>query len=132
MRQSEFQQIKQEKDLVWGRVGGVKPPYPFPLQRLLSVIEFFLHPKQVWLFGSRARGDFREDSDWDLLVVVSDQQAENGATDEMLAWSLRKKAGIQADIIVVSESDFFLGASVVNTLVYEVVNEGVLLVGEHK
>lgn len=25
----------------------------------------------VWLFGSRARRDFREDSDWDILVLTS-------------------------------------------------------------
>jgi len=25
----------------------------------------------LWLYGSRARGDFRPDSDWDLLVVVN-------------------------------------------------------------
>ncbi|WP_276954250.1 nucleotidyltransferase domain-containing protein [Allomeiothermus silvanus] len=25
--------------------------------------------EQAWLFGSRARGDALEDSDWDLLVV---------------------------------------------------------------
>ena len=25
---------------------------------------------RVVLFGSRARGDFREDSDWDLLVII--------------------------------------------------------------
>ncbi|QHV99075.1 nucleotidyltransferase domain-containing protein [Spirosoma endbachense] len=24
---------------------------------------------EVWLFGSRARGDFREDSDWDFLIL---------------------------------------------------------------
>jgi len=26
--------------------------------------------KSIILFGSRARGNYREDSDWDLLVVV--------------------------------------------------------------
>lgn len=26
----------------------------------------------MYLYGSRARGDFREDSDWDFLVVVKD------------------------------------------------------------
>ncbi len=26
---------------------------------------------EVILFGSRARGDFREDSDWDLLILLS-------------------------------------------------------------
>lgn len=25
---------------------------------------------QLWLYGSRARGDFRPDSDWDLLILL--------------------------------------------------------------
>jgi hypothetical protein len=31
-----------------------------------------LDPEEVWLFGSRARGDHRPDSDIDLLVVLPD------------------------------------------------------------
>lgn len=27
---------------------------------------------EVWLFGSRARGDAREDSDWDFLVLTAE------------------------------------------------------------
>ena len=27
----------------------------------------------VWLFGSRARNDFREDSDWDILVLTDNE-----------------------------------------------------------
>lgn len=38
------------------------------LRRLVARYE----PVQVWLFGSRARGDATEASDWDLLVVVPD------------------------------------------------------------
>lgn len=26
---------------------------------------------EVWLYGSRARGDYKADSDWDLLVIVN-------------------------------------------------------------
>lgn len=26
---------------------------------------------QIWLYGSRARGDAREDSDWDLLILLN-------------------------------------------------------------
>jgi len=26
--------------------------------------------EKIILFGSRARGDYREDSDWDILVIV--------------------------------------------------------------
>jgi uncharacterized protein len=42
------------------------------LRFLLARIEETYRPLQVWLFGSRARGDARPDSDWDLLVVVPD------------------------------------------------------------
>ena len=42
------------------------------LQRLLDRIVPALEPEAVYLFGSRARGDFHEDSDYDLLVIVPD------------------------------------------------------------
>jgi hypothetical protein len=42
-----------------------------PESLLDGVIEQF-HPVRVILFGSRARGDARPDSDYDLLVVVDD------------------------------------------------------------
>ncbi|HEV8594900.1 MAG TPA: nucleotidyltransferase domain-containing protein, partial [Thermoplasmata archaeon] len=37
--------------------------------RFLSRLRRVLHPERVILFGSRARGDSRHDSDYDLLVV---------------------------------------------------------------
>ncbi len=30
---------------------------------------------KIILFGSRARGDFKKDSDWDLLVIVDKEGA---------------------------------------------------------
>jgi len=30
----------------------------------------------VWLYGSRARGDFRSDSDWDLLVLIDKEKQQ--------------------------------------------------------
>ena len=45
-------------------LAGVKPL----LERLIAQ----WHPDQIWLFDSRARGEAVAGSDWDLLVVVSD------------------------------------------------------------
>ena len=38
-------------------------------RRFLGRLQRALHPQVVILFGSRARGDHRPDSDYDLLVV---------------------------------------------------------------
>lgn len=43
-----------------------------PKDLLASVVAYF-DPVQVILFGSRARGDARLDSDYDLLVVLDDE-----------------------------------------------------------
>ena len=42
---------------------------------LARIIEV-LHPEQVWLFGSRARGEARIDSDWDFLAILPDSAPE--------------------------------------------------------
>ena len=42
------------------------------LDRTIARIVETMNPEAVYLFGSRARGDARPDSDYDLLVIVSD------------------------------------------------------------
>lgn len=37
---------------------------------------------EVFLFGSRARGDFRPDSDWDILILVDDKKVTNDIEDK--------------------------------------------------
>lgn len=42
------------------------------LAQILAIVREQLDPSEVILFGSRARGDARSDSDYDLLVVEED------------------------------------------------------------
>jgi len=37
---------------------------------------------EVYLFGSRARGDFRPESDWDILILVDDNKITNEIEDK--------------------------------------------------
>jgi uncharacterized protein len=37
---------------------------------------------EVFLFGSRARGDFRPDSDWDILILVDNKKVTNDLEDK--------------------------------------------------
>ena len=36
----------------------------------------------VYLFGSRARGDFRDNSDWDILILVNENKVTNDIEDK--------------------------------------------------
>lgn len=47
---------------------------------------------QAWLYGSRARGDNHDDSDWDLLILLDKDRISNSDYDNigfpfsMLGW----------------------------------------------
>lgn len=38
---------------------------------------------QVWLYGSRARGTEREDSDWDLLILIDKDEIDSRDEDNI-------------------------------------------------
>ena len=37
---------------------------------------------EAFLFGSRARGNFRPDSDWDILILIDDNKVTNDIEDK--------------------------------------------------
>jgi predicted nucleotidyltransferase len=88
------------------------------------IVELF-SPQQILLFGSRARGDARPDSDVDLLVVMP------------VAGSPRAKAieigvalhdvDVPKDIVVVRPEDFAWRRRVTGTLEYPAFHEGKVL-----
>ncbi len=75
---------------------------------ILSTAEKFgIKVEKIILFGSRARGDYKKESDWDILVV----------TREKLGWMLRKeflaeilrnliKSKIKTDILIIDKDAF--------------------------
>lgn len=83
-------------------------------------------PSQVWLFGSRARGEATTDSDWDLLVVVPDETPDD-ELDPLVGWQLRKESRVRADLIPCRASDFREDRDTPNTLAHEAAHRGVLI-----
>jgi uncharacterized protein len=99
-------------------VGAIRP--------LLDRIIARWNPQQVWLFGSRARGDSTPDSDWDLFVVVDDSM-EEGELDPGVGRRLRRECGLRADVIPWRASEFSEFRGTPNTIAYSVAQDGKLL-----
>lgn len=83
-------------------------------------------PKQIYLFGSKARGDAGPDSDYDFLVIVADD-APPERRRSRLAYERLWGTGTAADVLVWTkgyfESRLHLKASLSSTIV----EEGIIL-----
>lgn len=98
-----------------------------PIQSLIDKIKENLQPNSIWLFGSRAKGTNREDSDWDLLVVVPDDSSQKSLDDPYLGWNLRRETNVPADVLVCSQSDFEDGSKTYNSICFEAAHFGKLI-----
>ena len=85
-----------------------------------------LHPERIYLFGSRARGDAGRDSDYDLMVVVSDL-TEPAHRLAQRAHSVLWGLGTAADILVWSREAFESRRHLRASLPATVLREGTLL-----
>lgn len=85
-----------------------------------------LHPKMIWLFGSRARGDHRPDSDFDLLVVLPDGLPSPSYSHKAVAAPV-VACGLPFDIVPCSWGDFLADKNMPDSLVHRAVTEGRLL-----
>jgi len=98
-----------------------------PIKSLIALIREHCNPVSVWLFGSRAKGVAREDSDWDLLVVLPDDTPEEEMFDEFPPSRLRRLTKVNADIVYCNDTEFAEATSVPNTLAYEVARSGLVI-----
>ncbi len=98
------------------------------LRILLDRIIPALKPEAVYLFGSRARGDCHEDSDYDLLVIVPDDTPKERRS---LRWAFaaNRDTGVPADIVPCSRTGFERYKDSVGTLCYEANHNGVRVYG---
>ncbi len=76
-----------------------------PIAPLIDRIREQYHPRQIWLFGSRARGDHRWDSDWDLLAVVDDDTPEAKFAPGFV-WQALGLDRFRADVVVLPVTEF--------------------------
>lgn len=87
-----------------------------------------LQAERIYLFGSHARGEADEDSDFDFLVVVRDSPLPRYKREQQ-AFRALCGMGIAKDVLVFTREEFERGVTVVSSLPATVVREGRLLYG---
>jgi uncharacterized protein len=87
-----------------------------------------LHPEQIILFGSHAYGEPNEDSDIDLLVIVS-QSNEPRYRRSRLAYRALRGIGVPTDVIVMTREEVKRKVNVRSSLISRVIHDGKVLYG---
>lgn len=82
-----------------------------------------LRPEEIWLFGSRARGQGGPRSDFDLLVVLPDGLPETAYGHQAVAAPL-VACGLPYDVVGCSKSEFRRESGRAGTLAHAAVAEG--------
>ena len=90
--------------------------------------EIGIEYSNILLFGSRARKDFEEDSDWDFMIILRDKIDTEGKKG--LWYGIYRRFHdyfplISVDIILKDEQSFEEEKRVVNTISNEVYLEGI-------
>lgn len=76
---------------------------PDPLPSLVATIVEVAQPERIILFGSRATGSARDESDYDFLVIVRDVANERDLAGHIYRALLSRRVGVAVDIIVVND-----------------------------
>ena len=99
------------------------------IDRMVRAIVDEVDPEQVILFGSRGRGDARQDSDVDLVVVESEPFGPERSRHNEMVRLYNALAGfpVAADVLVYSRDDVDYWCDSLNHVLARALREGRVL-----
>lgn len=113
-----------------GESVGIVQPTPgledLVLAEIVRRLVDAFHPDQIYLFGSRARGEAGPDSDYDIMVVVPDSALPEQKRSR-LAYEVLWGTGTAADVLVWTQKAFESRLHLKASLPSTVLTEGRLL-----
>ena len=97
------------------------------LSEIVGKIVNQINPTKIYLFGSRARGDHRLDSDYDFVLIYDGNKSKR----EVKIEARRSCRNISAsmDILVLTSDEVKRFHTVANTLAREITENGMIVYG---
>lgn len=96
--------------------------------------EFFRQNKveitDILLFGSRARGDFESNSDYDILIITKEDLSYSEKRDFLIRLTqllISRNAMLPMDLIIKSQNAYTAEKSQIGTLAFNIASESVLI-----
>jgi predicted nucleotidyltransferase len=99
-----------------------------PVAEAVRRLRASLQAERIYLFGSQARDEADEDSDYDFLVVVRESPLPRYKREQQ-AFRALCGMGIAKDVVVFTREEFEPGLAVASSLPATVAREGRLLYG---
>lgn len=99
------------------------------LKTIKSIVHYFFPNAQILLFGSRARGDYNKNSDFDILIITSATLSPKEKKD----WRIKiKKAildniAVPIDILINSEKEVAAKRNLPGHIVRWAMKEGIVI-----
>ena len=118
--------IRQLEERIYRDLPHLTAEDTYALARIIERLIEAYEPERIYLFGSKARGDYGPDSDFDLLVIVTDR-APPDRRRSRLAYEVLRGTGTAADVLVWSHSAFESRLHLAASLPAAVMREGKLL-----
>lgn len=96
---------------------------------MIARIVEVLHPEQVWLFGSRVRGEARADSDWDFMAILADDAPEQDLDLASVWQRLRDLRLRRVEVFTMTRNEFDGWKRSLGTLAEIVTSTGIVVHG---
>ncbi|MDP8240063.1 MAG: nucleotidyltransferase domain-containing protein [Candidatus Hatepunaea meridiana] len=97
------------------------------LTEIVQKITAHIDPAKIILFGSRARGNYRPDSDYDLVIVYDGPMSKREV--DIGIRGLFRPPNFALDLLVLTTSEIAKFKDIANTLEREVTENGVIIYG---
>ena len=97
------------------------------LNEIVQKIADYINPVKIYLFGSRARGDAGQESDYDLAIIYDGEKSKGELKYDI--YRLFKHPDFSMDVCVLTSVELEKQKHIATTLAREITENGIVVFG---